>query len=307
MSQTYYYIPQKKTTTLSTVGGITAADQTTGIKISDVTGITITVPGLICVNWSDPINTDLYEYISYTSIDGTNELQGVVRGAEGSTARTTHSTGVTVAWVYSKSHINNINDVLNGVTEGIKVKTSLQDANGNEAIKIAATASAVNEITVTNGATGSGPIISATGGDDNIGLDIKLKGTSYMRKPTVTGVQVYASDASVDTGDGKAFFRVPAELNGMNLVGVAACVYTAGTTSTTDIQLRNKTDSVDMLSTKITIDSAETDSSTAATAAVINTSYDDVATGDLIAIDIDAASTTKPSGLYVEMRFALPA
>ncbi len=92
----------------------------------------------------------------------------------------------------------------------------------------------------------------------------------------------------------------------MNLIGVNATVYTAGTTNTTDIQIRNKTDSADMLSTKITIDSGETDSSTAATASVIDTDHDDVATGDVIAIDVDAIHTTPAKGLWVDMRFTLP-
>jgi hypothetical protein len=102
-------------------------------------------------------------------------------------------------------------------------------------------------------------------------------------------------------------FRIPEELNGMNLTGVAATVYTAGTTGTTDIQIRNVTDSQDMLSTKMTIDSAEVDTATAATPAVINTSYDDVATADRIAIDVDAVSTTAPYGLVILLRFELPA
>jgi hypothetical protein len=187
-----------------------------------------------------------------------------------------------------------------------KIGTAIADTNGNELLKLTATASAVNELTLANGATTASPVISATG-EDNVGLDIKMKGTGKMRKPTVVGVQVVDAGTDTATGDGKAFFRVPAELNGMNLTGVAATVYTAGTTGTTDIQLRNKTDSADMLSTKMTIDSTETDTSTAATAAVINTSTDDVVTGDVIAIDVDAVSTTAAKGLYVEMRFELPA
>lgn len=120
------------------------------------------------------------------------------------------------------------------------------------------------------------------------------------------GVMVFDPASDIATGDGKVFFRVPVRLNGMNLISCAATVYTAGTTGTTDIQLRNKTDSVDMLSTKLTIDSGETDSATAATPAVIDTTKDDVATGDVIAIDVDAKSTTAPKGLYVELRFELP-
>lgn len=131
---------------------------------------------------------------------------------------------------------------------------------------------------------------------------LKLKTIS----PRTVGIQVVDSGVNTSTGDGKAYFRVPSSLNGFNITGVAATVYTAGTTGTTDIQIRNKTDSVDVLSTKLTIDSAETDSSTAATAAVIDTTKDDVATGDVIAIDVDAVSTTAAKGLYVEITLALP-
>jgi hypothetical protein len=45
---------------------------------------------------------------------------------------------------------------------------------------------------------------------------------------------------------------------------------------------------------------------TAATAAVINASYDDVAENDLLRIDIDAVSTTAPKGLIVTLGFAMP-
>lgn len=188
-----------------------------------------------------------------------------------------------------------------------KVGTSILDTNGNELWKVTATASAVNELTQANAATGANPTTSSTGGDTNIGWDIKMKGSGKMRKPTVVGIQVFDSATNTSTGDGKAFFRIPAEINGMDLTGVAATVYTAGTTNTTDIQIRNKTDTTDMLSTKLTIDSAETDSSTAATPAVIDATKDDVVTGDVLAIDVDAVSTTPAQGLYVELRFELPA
>lgn len=119
---------------------------------------------------------------------------------------------------------------------------------------------------------------------------------------TVT-IQIYAGTTACATGDGQAYFRVPSALTGMNLVSVAAAVVTAGTTGTMDIQIYNVTDSCDMLSTKLTIDSGETDSSTAATAAVIDTDHDDVATGDMLRIDIDAVHTTPATGLVVEMQF----
>jgi hypothetical protein len=39
-------------------------------------------------------------------------------------------------------------------------------------------ASAVNEITVTNAATGNAPLVSATGGDTNVNLNVQPKGTT---------------------------------------------------------------------------------------------------------------------------------
>jgi hypothetical protein len=50
------------------------------------------------------------------------------------------------------------------------------DENGNEQIKFATTASAVNEISVTNASTTNAPNISVTGGDTNIDLNITPKG-----------------------------------------------------------------------------------------------------------------------------------
>jgi len=187
-----------------------------------------------------------------------------------------------------------------------KIGTKISDTGGNELLKLTATGSAVNELTLANAATGANPVTSASGDDSNVGWDIKMKGTGKYRRPTIVEIPVGSSAASLATGDGQAFFRVPAELNGMNLTGVAAAVYTAGTTGTMDIQIRNKTQAADMLTTKLTIDSTETDTSTAATAAVIDTANDDVATGDQIAIDIDAVHTTPAKGLIVEMRFELP-
>ena len=56
----------------------------------------------------------------------------------------------------------------------------IADANGNEQIKFTTTASAVNELTVTNSATGNRPDLSVTGGDTNIGLSVTTKGTGLI-------------------------------------------------------------------------------------------------------------------------------
>lgn len=58
--------------------------------------------------------------------------------------------------------------------------TSIDDSNGNEVIKTPATTSAVNEITVTNAATGNAPTISATGDDANVSLNLTPKGSGTV-------------------------------------------------------------------------------------------------------------------------------
>ena len=64
-----------------------------------------------------------------------------------------------------------------------RVTTSINDANGNELIIATATASAVNEITIANAATGGPPVISATGDDTNVALRLTAKGTGIVNIP----------------------------------------------------------------------------------------------------------------------------
>ena len=105
------------------------------------------------------------------------------------------------------------------------------------------------------------------------------------------------------TGDGKLIFMVPAELNGLDLVDAQAAVTSVSSSGLPTIQVRNVTNAnVDMLSTRITIDQSEFTSYTAATPRVIDTAADNVATGDLIAIDVDVAGTGA-GGLLVNLVF----
>lgn len=57
----------------------------------------------------------------------------------------------------------------------------LIDGNGNEVVKTGTTASAVNEITITNAITANNPTIAPTGDDTNIGLTLKPKGTGTVQ------------------------------------------------------------------------------------------------------------------------------
>ena len=116
-------------------------------------------------------------------------------------------------------------------------------------------------------------------------------------------IQIFEGATNCATGNGKAYFTIPSFLNGKNITAIHARVVTAGTTGTMDIQIANVTDTVDLLSTLLTVDSAETGSDTAATPAVINVATDDVATNDLWRVDIDAVHTTPAKGLIITIQF----
>jgi hypothetical protein len=112
---------------------------------------------------------------------------------------------------------------------------------------------------------------------------------------------------ALTTGNGKFYFHVPSTLNGFDIVDVHAEVISAPAGSTIIIQLHNLTATADILSTLLTIDASETGSDTAATAAVISGSEDDLTTNDVIRVDIDQiGSSTAGSGLIVTLICRLP-
>ena len=115
-------------------------------------------------------------------------------------------------------------------------------------------------------------------------------------------VKCVADGIAPTTGDGATHVTIPSTLDGKNLLSAQAHVYTVGTGgSITTVQIHNLTDGQDMLSTAITIDLNEKDSSTAATPPVVG-GNNGVSTGDVIRIDVDAVATST-LGLEVRMVF----
>lgn len=106
--------------------------------------------------------------------------------------------------------------IANGITITTpKIVTGLNDANGNVIIGLTPTATAVNQITVTNQATGAPPVISATGSDSNIYIVLQPKGTGGVAQFGTTtspaGYQLYEQTT-----------------NGSNYINVVAPVALAG-------------------------------------------------------------------------------
>lgn len=72
------------------------------------------------------------------------------------------------------------NKTLTSPTINDPIINEINDSNGNEEIIFTATASAVNELTIANAATGNFPNISATGSDANIGINLTPKGVGEI-------------------------------------------------------------------------------------------------------------------------------
>lgn len=109
----------------------------------------------------------------------------------------------------------------------------------------------------------------------------------YALRDEVVFVPLNGATALV-SGD-KAYFRIPAKLNGGLIVAVAAACKDASTAG--DVELTIKNGATAVLTTNITLDQGETDTLTAAVPAVIDTDEDDVATGDFIEISVVSEGT----------------
>ena len=96
-----------------------------------------------------------------------------------------------------------------------KIGTDIQDTNGAELIKVTATASAVNEITLANAATGNNPTLTASGDDTNVGINVTPKGTgefnvtaSFMSgvfSDRVNAIGNTGTTVTIDCDDGNVF------------------------------------------------------------------------------------------------------
>ena len=115
-------------------------------------------------------------------------------GADDISLATIDHSANTVNWLDSTVSITGLSTTATGTvltltdssissTQDIRLPTAkaIADDSGNEYLKFVKTASAVNEISITNSATGNSPDLSVTGGDTNIGLSLTTKGTGLIK------------------------------------------------------------------------------------------------------------------------------
>jgi len=126
---------------------------------------TSTAPTLKYYDGADDISLATIDHVANTVnwLDSTVSITGLSTTATGTVLTLTDT------------HLNST------VSIRLPNATAISDDSGNEYLKFAKTASAVNEITITNSATGNSPDLSVTGGDTNIGLSITTKGNGLIK------------------------------------------------------------------------------------------------------------------------------
>ena len=140
-------------------------------------------------------------------------LQGAPHSEAASNTLTLPSTGGDVNLVSTASTATLTNKTLTApkIADG----GFIADANGNELVVFQTTSSAVNQLEITNNATGSNPILAATGGDTNIGIALTPKGTGEIvigaGNLNYGGTAVTATGAELNILDGVT--STAAELN----------------------------------------------------------------------------------------------
>jgi len=125
----------------------------------------------------------------YLIKNGTTEDYSLqLKAASGSGATVTWAAGDRNSWkiIYFDGVATDtgVYDVGSGLSlTSPNLVTGVNDVKGNELLKVTATASAVNEFTLANAATGNGPILSATG-ETNVDINLNPKGSGTLKSGT---------------------------------------------------------------------------------------------------------------------------
>jgi hypothetical protein len=119
---------------------------------------------------------------AYTVTVKTSSGTGVTWGTTDKGTKMVYSDGTNVVDTAFTEVSSDYTPTLSGIldTNGNDIVVdnggAIEDDSNNEYIKFAKTATAVNEVTITNQATGSAPSIAATGDDTNIDFNLTPKG-----------------------------------------------------------------------------------------------------------------------------------
>jgi hypothetical protein len=181
-----------QTTPLVFSNGLVSDGKNAVIKfIGTITGNqTVTIPNSIEKTYIISNGTTGAFTVEFKTVSGT----GVTFGATDKSTKTLFADGTNIVDTGTVS-LTGVQTLTNK-TLTAPILDEINDSNGNEEIIFTTTASAVNEITIANAATGNSPNISVTGDDTNIGLSVSTKGTGLI----LFNDGAYNADATLTDG-----------------------------------------------------------------------------------------------------------
>jgi hypothetical protein len=181
-----------QTTPLTFSNGLVSDGKNAVIKfIGTITGNqTVTIPDSIEKTYIISNGTTGAFTVEFKTVSGT----GVTFGATDKSTKTLFADGTNIVDTGTVS-LTGVQTLTNK-TLTAPILDEINDSNGNEEIIFTTTASAVNEITIANAATGNRPNISVTGDDTNIGLSVSTKGTGLI----LFNDGAYNADATLTDG-----------------------------------------------------------------------------------------------------------
>lgn len=187
--------------------------------------------------WSDTTSAnfelkmyDGAQWIPVAVLDATNNVARVAVDS----AETSYITSTTAGQI--RHVIANV-DTMTVRSTGLQFNIAspiIGDSSNNELLSFTTTASAVNQINITNAATGNPPTISAVGNDTNIGITIAPKGTGVVTALTETA----ATNTVIDVA------RIEARSSGTPAAGIGAGLLFAVETAANNFEIGARIEAV---------------------------------------------------------------
>lgn len=182
------------------------------------------------------------QWITVAILDATNNVTRVAVDP----AETSYITSTTSGQI---RHLIASSDIFTIRSTGAQFNIAspvVADSNNNELLSFTTTASAVNQINITNAATTGAPALSAAGGDTNIGITMSSKGTGVVRSL----VETSATNTVIDVA------QIEARSTGTPAAGIGSGLLFATETAAGNFEIGAR---IDAITTDVTSTSEDFD------------------------------------------------
>lgn len=163
---------------VSTAGGVVSASSVTATELGYVSGVSSAIQTQI--NAKQATITGGATTIALSDLTASRAVVSNGSGKIAASSVTSSELNLLSGLTGTVVTTTNTQTLTNKTLTSPKIGTAILDTSGNELIIFSLSASAVNEVTITNAATTGTPTIAASGSDANISLSLAGKGTGAV-------------------------------------------------------------------------------------------------------------------------------